>query len=281
MTQNVTEEAGTFYAEAAKNRSDASSYCAPTPDTALAAGYDATTLSSVPEEAVSASFGCGDPVSFSKIEPGQTILDLGCGAGLDLVIAAEKTGPEGRVIGVDASADMLGLAKANAERAGYADRIDLRQGVIENLPVEDESIDWVISNCVVNLSPDKHQVFREIHRVLKPGGRAIIADLVADDLPDWVTTHKDLYSACVSGAVSEQTYVALAQAAGLVTPEVIARMHYDEAMVRHLISCALPLSLDEIAAELSLSTEALMDRAGKDLAARITSVKVQVDKPVY
>lgn len=280
MKQNTTEEAGAFYAEAAKRRRPSPGCCGPTPDVALAAGYDARTLSSAPEEAVTASFGCGDPVSFSRIQPGQSVLDLGCGAGLDLIFAAEKTGPDGHVIGIDASSDMLALATANVERAGFSDRVELRQGVIEDLPVEDKSIDWVVSNCVVNLSPDKPEVFREIHRVLKPGGSAIIADLVADDLPDWVTTHSDLYSACISGAVSEQTYLKLAGETGLTAHGVLARMKYDEAMVRHLVADALPVSLEEIAAQLSMPSEALLDMAGKDLADRITSIKVQFDRSV-
>lgn len=278
MTTSVTEEAGTFYAEAAKRRSPAPDCCGPTPDVALSAGYDQQTLSSAPDEAVTASFGCGDPVSFSQIEPGQTILDLGCGAGLDLIIAAEKTGPTGRVIGVDASADMLALAKANIERAGFADRVELRQGVIEELPVADDSIDWVISNCVVNLSPDKPEVFKEIHRVLKPGGSAVIADLVAGDLPEWVMAHQDLYSACVSGAVSEQTYLALAKSAGLTARDVLARMSYDAGMVRHLITEALPVSVAEVAEKMSMSRDALLDMASEDLAHHITSVKVRFDK---
>ena len=174
MKDDVTTSSGQFYAKAENDAGAA---------TALKTGYQQATLSEAPGEAVSASFGCGDPIAFADIQPGHTVLDLGCGAGLDLILAAQRVGPAGNVIGVDASEDMLRLAQANLERAGVLERVELRPGVIEALPVEDRAVDRVISNCVVNLSPEKPRVFREIHRVLKPGGSAVIADLVADDMP--------------------------------------------------------------------------------------------------
>ena len=275
MNNKATEDAGNFYAKAAQARTGPGSSCSPaTP--ALASGYRQETLSQAPEEAVSASFGCGDPIAFSDLQPGQTVLDLGCGAGLDLILAGEKVGPGGRVIGIDASEDMLPIASANIDRAGMQDRIDLRLGIIEDLPVENQSVDRVISNCVVNLSTDKPRVFREIHRVLKPGGSAVIADLVADRLPDWVTTHRDLYSACVAGAVSEETYVLLAKQAGFSEVSVIARMTYDESMIRGLITEALPIAVDDIANRLSMTRDDLLDMAATDLAACISSIKLRL-----
>jgi SAM-dependent methyltransferase len=225
---------------------------------------------------VSASFGCGDPIAFAEIELGQTVLDLGCGAGLDLIMAGEKVGAEGKVVGVDASDDMLALARANVDRVGLLDRVDLRLGAIENLPVEDHSVDRVISNCVVNLSTDKPRVFREVRRVLKPGGSAVIADLVADRLPEWVTAHRDLYSACVAGAVSEETYLQLARAAGFREVQVVARMDYDGAMIRGLISEALPVAVADIARQLSITQEALLDMAAADLAGCVSSIKLRL-----
>lgn len=275
MNNKATEESGNFYAKAAKARTGSTPCCSgATP--ALASGYQEDTLSQAPDEAVGASFGCGDPIAFSDIEEGQTVLDLGCGAGLDLILAGEKVGPTGQVIGVDASDEMLPLARANVERAGMQDRTAIRLGVIEDLPVADRSVDRVISNCVVNLSTDKPRVFQEIRRVLKPAGAAVIVDLVADHLPEWVSAHRDLYSACVAGAVSEATYVQLAREAGFDEVEVIARMTYDEAMVRGLISEALPIAVDDIAEQLSMTSEALLEMAGTDLAGCITSIKLRL-----
>lgn len=275
-----TRDAADFYAKAAQARTGAA--CCPAaaaPTTALAASYDPNALASLPGEAVAASFGCGDPLAFANVVAGDTVLDLGCGAGIDLLLAAEKTGPTGRVVGVDVSDDMLARAKANIDRAGLADRVSLRQGVIENLPVDDASVDWVISNCVVNLSPDKPRVFSEIVRTLKPGGRILIADLVADELPDWVHAHADLYSACVSGAISERRYIDIAEAAGLVNVEIIARMTYDESLVEGLLTTSLPLALDEIAVALKMDRAGLVAMAARDLAGRITSIKLRAEKP--
>jgi SAM-dependent methyltransferase len=269
---NATTESGRFYARAAKERSEASSSCcAASP--ALAAGYEQQGLDQLPREAVEASFGCGDPVAFAAVQSGQTVLDLGCGAGLDLILAAEKVGPSGKVIGVDASEEMLALARTNVERAGVGDYIDLRSGVIEALPVDDRSVDWVISNCVVNLSTEKPKVFREMLRVLKPGATAVISDLVAEDLPDWVNAHSDLYSACVSGAVSERRYLELAEEAGFKESSVMARMQYDEALVRGLLTDALPIDVDAIAGRLGMNREDLLDMAARDLAGRVSSVR--------
>lgn len=269
---DVTKKSGQFYAKAARERTGRAGCCGPAAP-ALAAGYDQQGLDQAPAEAVEASFGCGDPVAFAAVAPGQTVLDLGCGAGLDLILAARKVGPVGRVIGVDASEEMLPLAAANVERAGVGDRVELRQGLIEALPVADHSVDWVISNCVVNLSTDKPRVFREIARVLKPGGTAVIADLVAEELPDWVLAHGDLYSACITGAVSEQRYLQLARDAGLEEASVMARMVYDESLVRGLISDALPIDLDEVAERLAMTREELLDMAARDLAGSLSSVR--------
>ncbi|MCC5996910.1 MAG: methyltransferase domain-containing protein [Oceanicaulis sp.] len=269
-----TQESGDFYVKAAKSR--AANRCCGTPDAVSASGYDEAALANAPEEAVQASFGCGDPVAFTRMGPGETVIDLGCGAGLDLIMAAERVGPEGRVIGIDASADMLALARKNVLRAGLADQVQLLEGTIEALPVGNQVADWVISNCVINLATDKAAVFQEIRRVLKPGGQAVISDLVADDLPDWVSAHQDLYSACISGAVPEHTYLALARDAGLQSPEVIGRLVYDEALVRGLITDALPLPLDEIASRLAITRQELIDMAGRDLAGCITSIKLRI-----
>ncbi len=276
--QDVTEEAGRFYAKAAQERA-ARTGCCGSPETALVANYDTSAMEAVPDEAVEASFGCGNPVAFAEVAEGQTVLDLGCGAGLDLILAAERVGAGGQVIGVDASEEMLQMARDHLARADVKAMVNLRQGQIENLPVDSNSVDWVISNCVVNLSTDKPRVFREIHRVLKPGGTAVIADLVADQLPEWVHAHRDLYSACVSGAVSEQRYIELANEAGLSDAVVTARMHYDEGMVRGLIRDALPISLEAVAERLNMGEEDLLAMASRDLAGSLSSVRFSFSKP--
>jgi arsenite methyltransferase len=160
------------------------------------------------------SFGCGNPLAFSDVTEGQTVVDLGSGAGLDLLIAAEKVGPSGSVIGIDMTDEMIAKARRNAQDAG-ATQIEVRKGLIEELPVEDERADWIISNCVINLSADKPAVFREVARVLKPGGRFRITDLVAEDLPEWLSSESAAHVACIAGAISEAEYVSGLESAGL------------------------------------------------------------------
>lgn len=177
-------------------------------------------------DVITSSFGCGNPLSFSEVLPGQVVLDLGCGAGLDLLIAAEKVGPTGQVIGVDMTDEMIERAKKNAAKAGFSN-IDVRKGYIEDLPVDNESVDWVISNCVINLSPDKDKVFREIARVLRPNGRVSIFDIVARDLPDWVRTDMEFYASCIAGAISEEEYLEGLCRAGLADVQVMERLPYE------------------------------------------------------
>lgn len=147
------------------------------------ADYSEEDVSHLPKDIAEHSFGCGNPLAFSKVEPGQVVLDLGCGAGLDLLLAAERVGKIGRVIGVDLNEDMLALAR---KRIGEYQNIELRKGRIEALPIDSNSVDWVISNCVINLSQDKQKAFNEIARVLKPNGKMIVSDIVAENLPWWV-----------------------------------------------------------------------------------------------
>jgi len=183
------------------------------------------------------SFGCGNPLAFEGVEPGQVVLDLGSGAGFDLLIASEKVGPDGHVIGIDMTDAMIDAARENAAKAG-ADNVEVRKGTIEKLPVEDSSVDWVISNCVINLSPEKERVFAEVARVLKPGGRFAISDIVAEEVSDRVRDQAEVYSACIGGAISEQDYAAGLKAAGLGEVEVAERFVYEASQLREMVGAA-------------------------------------------
>ncbi|UCH62410.1 MAG: arsenite methyltransferase [Fidelibacterota bacterium] len=190
--------------------------CGDTPDSAnaRAIGYSPEETAAAGEGVAGTTMGCGNPLAFSGVQAGETVLDLGSGAGLDLLIAAEKVGPTGRVIGVDMTTEMIARARANIAASPHRN-IEIRQGIIEDLPVEDGSVDWVISNCVINLSPEKGKVFAEIYRVLKPEGRFSISDIVVSELPDTLRENPILYNSCVAGAISEEDYLAGLQAAGL------------------------------------------------------------------
>ncbi|MDF1800691.1 MAG: arsenite methyltransferase [Planctomycetota bacterium] len=231
------EISGAYERALERSKESGSSCCGPGPASGNAAklvdyGGDAAGL---PEQAVRSSFGCGNPLAFADVQPGEVVADLGSGAGLDLLIASDKVGESGRVIGVDMTDAMLAEAQKNIERAG-ATNIELRKGTIEALPLDDASVDWVISNCVINLSPDKEAVFAEIARVLKPGGRVSVSDIVAEQLPAELREHAAVRSACIGGAISEAEYISGLQGAGLVDVEVTERMVYDEQQLLSVVA---------------------------------------------
>ncbi|MGZ7029706.1 MAG: arsenite methyltransferase [Terriglobales bacterium] len=187
--------------------------CASTAQLAEAIGYTAEDVALAGE--ANLGLGCGNPFAFTDVKPGMTVLDLGSGAGFDAFLAWRRVGPTGRVIGVDMTDDMLAQARANAEKLGAAN-VEFRKGFIEQLPVEDNSVDLVISNCVINLSVDKPAVFREIARVLKPGGRIAVSDLVLlQELPPEVAKSVAAYVGCIAGASLMNDYVRMAFDAGL------------------------------------------------------------------
>ena len=198
------------------------------------AGYKKEELDNLPDDAVVNSFGCGNPVALAGLKPGQVVLDLGSGAGIDLLLAAKKVGAKGRVIGIDMTDEMISRAKKNILASGLTN-VEVRKGIIEDLPVESESVDWVISNCVINLSPEKSRVFSEIARVLKPGGQMLVSDIVAKDLPEVIKTNASLYSSCVAGAINEEQYLEGLRAAGLEGVEVRDRLVYDETFIESMI----------------------------------------------
>jgi len=209
------------------------------------AGYDSQELAALPDEAVINSFGCGNPLAFSEVQPGDVVLDLGSGAGIDLIIAAKKVGPTGRVIGVDMTDAMIDKARANIAAAGMKN-VEIRKGLIEEMPVESASVDWVISNCVINLSPDKPRVFAEIARVLRPGGHMRVSDIVVHDLPEAVRKSAALYSSCIAGAISEDEYLAGLKNAGLVDVAVRERQVYESLQIEALVGSELGLDAEAV-----------------------------------
>lgn len=193
--------------------------------------YDASDLELVPAGASGVSLGCGNPVAVADLHPGETVLDLGSGGGIDVLLSAQRVGPDGFVYGVDMTDEMLALARTNAADAG-ATNVEFRQGTIEELPFDDECVDVVISNCVVNLSPDKPSVIGEIFRVLRPGGRLRISDVVAEDhLSVAQRAERGDYTGCIAGALSQTEYLDLLTDAGFTdtsvtfTHEVADAMH--------------------------------------------------------
>jgi arsenite methyltransferase len=188
-------------------------------DTALRLGYTADDVSGVPEGA-NLGLGCGNPQAIAALRPGETVIDLGSGAGFDCFLAARQVGADGRVIGVDMTPDMITRARQNAAKTGVAN-VEFRLGEIEHLPVPDRSADAIISNCVINLSPDKAAVFREAFRVLRPGGRLAISDVVAlRPVPEEVRRDLALYTGCVAGAATIAETEALLRQAGFVDIQV-------------------------------------------------------------
>jgi arsenite methyltransferase len=176
-------------------------------------GYEAEQLSVVPEGA-NLGVGCGNPTAIDALRPGEVVVDLGCGAGMDSFLAARAVGAEGRVIGIDMTDAMIEKARANAESAGFGN-VEFRKGYIEALPIADESVDVIISNCVINLSPEKHKVYSEAYRVLRSGGRVMVSDVVLERvLPDAVLQSIDAYIGCVGGASLREPYLQTIRDAG-------------------------------------------------------------------
>ncbi|PTY03709.1 arsenite S-adenosylmethyltransferase [Opitutaceae bacterium EW11] len=195
---------------------------------ARTAGYSDQELSAVPDGA-NLGLGCGNPVAIASLQKGQTVLDLGSGAGFDAFLAARAVGPEGRVIGVDMTAEMLAKARANAKRGGYS-QVEFRLGEIEALPVADNTVDVILSNCVINLCPDKRPVYREAFRVLKPGGRIAVSDVVAKtELPDDIKANLELHSGCLSGATVVTELQKILEEAGFT--EIVIRPRVNSAEV--------------------------------------------------
>ncbi len=188
-------------------------------------GYSDSEMNAVPEGA-NLGFGCGNPVALASLKEGDVVLDLGSGAGFDAFLSAQRVGKTGRVIGVDMTPEMIEKAQANAKKGNYTN-VEFRFGEIEKLPVDNNSVDVIISNCVINLSPDKEQVFREAFRVLRPGGRLMVSDLVlAKDLPKAIKDSIEAYVGCLAGAIKKDEYLKLITMAGFQNVKVISESSY-------------------------------------------------------
>lgn len=233
------------YAKIALREKGETSCCGPSGSTqdnvSKAIGYSAEELGTVPEGA-NLGLGCGNPTALASLKEGEVVLDLGSGAGFDCFLASEKVGKRGRVIGVDMTPPMLEKARENALKGGY-ENTEFRLGEIENLPVADGSVDVVISNCVINLSPDKKRVFREAYRALKPGGRVMVSDItLLRELPDVIRDSIEAYVGCVAGAVTREEYLAAISEAGFTDVEIVketsVRGMYNQATVDELVKSA-------------------------------------------
>lgn len=182
--------------------------------------YSQTETAGLPDDAVAVSLGCGNPTALIELQQGQTVLDLGSGGGIDVLLSAKRVGPSGKVFGLDMTDDMLALARENQRKAG-ATNVEFLKGAIEAIPLPDQSVDVIISNCVINLSVDKEAVLREAFRVLRPGGRFAVSDVVIrGDVPDEIRHNLQLWVGCVAGALREEEYVSKLQAAGFVDIEL-------------------------------------------------------------
>ncbi len=222
-TTNIQNAVREKYGEIARSVG-ASGGCGPSPcgcgDPVTSNLYSNAETADLPAEAVAVSLGCGNPTALIDLKPGETVLDLGSGGGLDVLLSAKRVGPSGKVYGLDMTDDMLALARENQRKAGVTN-VDFLKGTIEAIPLPDQSVDVIISNCVINLSVDKDAVLREAFRVLKPGGRFAVSDVVIrGDVPAELRRSLELWVGCVAGALGDDEYVSRLQAAGFTEASV-------------------------------------------------------------
>ncbi len=238
-----------------------------TEDISKKVGYNDVDLNSVPEGA-NLGLGCGNPVALASLKEGNVVLDLGSGAGFDAFLAAARVGSSGRVIGVDMTPEMIAKAKANSVKGGFQN-VEFRLGEIENLPVSGSEVDVIISNCVINLSPEKGKVFKEAFRVLKPGGLLMVSDLVLlRPLPEIVRQSVDAYVGCIAGAVMKDEYLAAIAAAGFRDLEVVGEDVYP-----------VELAVNEPVAKAIFSDTGIISDHSKEISGSVASIKISAVKP--
>ena len=273
--KNITDTVRDKYAEAARNvsaRGDATCSSAGTlAGTTLCCDpitsnlYGEGEASEVPEAAMRASLGCGNPTALAKLNPGETVLDLGSGGGIDVILSARRVGPTGKAYGLDMTDEMLALAEENKQKAGVAN-VEFLKGHIESIPLADGTVDVIISNCVINLSADKDRVLREAFRVLKPGGRLAVSDVVVHgEIPEAVRRSMELWVGCVAGALSDEEYRLKLSAAGFDAIEIETTRVYDVNDARAFL-VESGLDADDLATKVSGRVTSAFVRARKPLA---------------
>jgi ubiquinone/menaquinone biosynthesis C-methylase UbiE len=272
----VRERYGRIAAQSGSNcccgpNSESSSCCGTSINLASAIGkkigYSNEEINMVPEGA-NLGLGCGNPVALASLKEGEIVLDLGSGAGFDCFLASSKVGSEGRVIGIDMTAEMLDKARENARIGGYQN-VEFRLGEIENLPVADSSVDVIISNCVINLSSDKQRVFDEAFRVLKPGGRLMVSDIVIlKDLPENILNSIDAYTGCIAGAMKKDDYLESIEKSGFEAVEVLEESSF-----------SLDCVVNDPVAQKTMEDFNMTKKQVEDLSASVASVRVQGIKP--
>jgi len=232
--------------------------------------YSAQEIADLPESVTDMAMGCGNPTAIAELRPGEVVLDLGSGGGIDCFLAARRVGPQGRVIGLDMTPEMIKLARQNAKKVG-ATNVEFRYGEMEDMPIPDESVDVIISNCVINLSPDKDKVFSEAYRVLRPGGRLAVSDIVTyGPLPEVVRSNLEAWAGCVAGALDETVYLDKMRQVGFTQVEVTAR---------NFAEVEQWAELDEAQEIVQDLDEAVVSEFMDQLGGKIASIKVVAHKP--
>lgn len=253
--ENIKEVVKQKYGEAALRVQAGSTSCCGR-DPAVGGGCDPITSNlystqqsrEVPEQAMQASLGCGNPTALAQLNPGETVLDLGSGGGIDVLLSARRVGPKGKAYGLDMTDEMLALARANQKKAGVSN-VEFLKGEIENIPLSDNSVDVIISNCVINLSADKDRVMREAFRVLKPAGRLAVSDVVVTgEIPAAIRKSVELWIGCVAGALRDSDYTAKLAAAGFENIAIEPTRIYDVEDARQFLA-GLGIDVDTIAAQ--------------------------------
>jgi len=238
-----------------------------TQDLSKKIGYGDEELNAVPEGA-NLGLGCGNPVALASLKEGDVVLDLGSGAGMDCFLAAHKVGKRGKVIGVDMTPEMIDKARENLNMGNY-DNVEFRLGEIENIPAADNFVDVIISNCVINLSPDKRSVFKEAFRVLKPGGRLMVSDIVlTKELPDFIKNSVEAYVGCLSGAIMQEEYLDAMREAGFREIKVIDKTFFPIDYIAN----------DPTAKAIINKTDSLKDGL-EEIGSSVVSIKVEGEKP--
>ena len=272
--ENIKEVVKDKYAQAAvRAASGKSSCCGTSPasingcDPITSNLYEDNETSAIPEEALRASLGCGNPTALAKLQPGETVLDLGSGGGIDVLLSAKRVGPTGKAYGLDMTDEMLALAEQNKVKSGLKN-VEFLKGEIENIPLPPDTVDVIVSNCVINLSGDKDRVLREAFRVLKPGGRFAISDVVVrGEVPGEIRRSMELWVGCVAGALSETEYREKLAAAGFESVDIEATRVYDVNDAREFLRSS-GMDADGVAAQVQDKFISAFVRAVKPLQDR-------------